>query len=40
MSECDRIAVLDLGAVVADGTPDQIRHDEHVQQSYFGSATT
>jgi branched-chain amino acid transport system ATP-binding protein len=37
MSECDRIMVLNLGSVVADGTPDEIRNDEHVKSSYFGA---
>ena len=37
MSECDRIMVLNLGSVVADGTPDEIRNDEDVKSSYFGA---
>ena len=39
MEVCDRIMVLDLGSVVADGTPDEIRHNEEVKRSYFGQAT-
>jgi branched-chain amino acid transport system ATP-binding protein len=38
MSVCDRIMVLDLGSVVADGTPEEIRHNENVKRSYFGYA--
>jgi branched-chain amino acid transport system ATP-binding protein len=36
MEVCDRIVVLDLGRVVADGTPDEIRNNEEVKRSYFG----
>ena len=32
-----RITVLHLGAVLADGDPDSVRHDEQVQQAYLGS---
>lgn len=37
---CDRILVLDLGRVVLDGTPDEIRADPRLQDIYFGSAAT
>lgn len=33
----DRITVLVAGQVLASGTPDEIRHDERVQQAYLGS---
>ncbi len=32
----DRITVLSEGAVLADGTPDQIAHDDAVQTAYLG----
>ena len=37
---CDRILVLDLGRVVLDGTPDEIRADPRLQDIYFGTAST
>ena len=36
MTISDRITVLHQGAVLAEGTPDQIRADERVQQVYLG----
>jgi branched-chain amino acid transport system ATP-binding protein len=36
MSVCDRIAVLNLGTLIADDVPDAIRNDATVQTSYFG----
>jgi branched-chain amino acid transport system ATP-binding protein len=33
----DRITVLHQGAVLADGTPDEIRRDTLVQQVYLGA---
>ena len=33
---CDRIIVLDLGAVVLDGEPSVVRHDPKLQEIYFG----
>ncbi len=34
----DRITVLHQGAVIADGTPDEIRENERVQKAYLGEA--
>lgn len=35
---CDEITVLDLGAVLATGAPDQVRADPQVIRAYLGSA--
>jgi branched-chain amino acid transport system ATP-binding protein len=38
MSSCDHIYVLDLGKIITDGTPDEVRRDERVLAAYLGSA--
>jgi ABC-type branched-subunit amino acid transport system ATPase component/branched-subunit amino acid ABC-type transport system permease component len=39
MGVCDRIAVLDFGQVIAEGTPDEIRRNPAVQKAYLGVAS-
>jgi branched-chain amino acid transport system ATP-binding protein len=36
MSHCDRVSVLDLGEVLAEGTPDAIVADSAVRSAYLG----
>jgi len=36
MSVCDRIHALNLGVVIASGTPDEIQHHPQVREAYLG----
>ncbi|MBC8445514.1 MAG: ABC transporter ATP-binding protein [Rhodospirillaceae bacterium] len=36
-THADRIIVLDRGTLVAEGTPEEVRNDEHVRRIYLGS---
>jgi branched-chain amino acid transport system ATP-binding protein len=38
LSLCDRAVVLDAGAVIAVGTPDEVRRDPEVNRAYLGEA--
>lgn len=36
MGSCDRIAVLNFGRIIAEGTPDQIKNNQEVIEAYLG----
>jgi branched-chain amino acid transport system ATP-binding protein len=36
MQECDRVVVLDLGSVLASGTPEEIQANKSVREAYLG----
>jgi branched-chain amino acid transport system ATP-binding protein len=36
MSVCDRVAVLDFGRLIAQGTPEEVQADEQVLDAYLG----
>jgi branched-chain amino acid transport system ATP-binding protein len=36
MSHCDRVVVLELGSVLADGSPSEIQNDPAVRNAYLG----
>jgi branched-chain amino acid transport system ATP-binding protein len=39
MEQSDRVIVLALGAVLADGAPGEIQRDERVREAYLGEST-
>lgn len=36
MSHCDRVVVLDLGSILADGTPGEVQNNPAVRSAYLG----
>jgi branched-chain amino acid transport system ATP-binding protein len=39
MDFSDRVAVLDFGRLIAEGTPDQVKRDPDVIRAYLGEDT-
>ena len=37
MRHSDRVVALNLGQILADGTPEQVRNDPAVAEAYFGA---
>ena len=37
MRMSDRVVALDLGVILADGSPEQVRNDRAVVEAYFGA---
>lgn len=37
---CDRVIVLDIGQVVLEGKPDEVRHNRKLKELYFGADPT
>ena len=39
MKLCERIQVLNYGQIISEGTPEQVRADPRVVESYLGQVT-